>query len=384
MKALRRFFFYLFLAVYLVAAPVAILYALGFIWAPGSERGLVKSGLIALTSTPDDATIFLGPSRYTRRTPALIRDLLPGEYALRLSHPDHDDLAVSAHVEPERATVLDRLILLPAARAPRTLADGPWSDLLAVPGGRLLLLRRGDAVFAFDARDPEEPPRDISRLFTARPDELAWDRRDRDILFARYDTRVHRIDLDAGAIYPDVAPPARRIAVYRKKLVIEDETGRLLRVGRDGTSDKEPPRVPPALFAHGARALAPNADETRWLYVDGAIVGCVEPMETDDGDLAWTNRVLYAHTAPVTRAEWAHDDSHVLFSSDGALWLLALERGGGGPPRFVCSIGRSGAFHFDERSGRVLLLDPERRFAALTLAPPRSLIPLHELREDAR
>lgn len=383
MKALRRFFFYLFLAVYLVAAPVAILYALGYMWAPGSERGLVKSGLIALSSTPDDAAIFLGASRYTRRTPALIRDLLPGDYTLRLSHPGHDDLALNVRVEPERATVLDRIVLLPAARVPRALADGPWSELIATPGGRLILLHRGDAIFAFDTRDPEEPPRDISRFFTARPDEFAWDRRDREILFARYGERVHRVDLDNGAIYPDIAPPARRIAVYRKKLLIEDQAGHLVRIGRDGVAESDAPPVPPDLFARGARPLAPNADETRWLYTEGVAVGYVERVEKDDGEYAWSNHVLHAHAAPVARAEWAHDDSHVLFSSEGALWLLALSRGGGGPPRFVCRIGVGGAFHFDERSGRVLLLDSDSRFAALTLAPPRSLIPLHELREEA-
>ncbi len=330
------------------------------------------------------ATRILRAARpYHRCHSGTIRVLRPAEYTSRLSHPGHDDLALCVRVEPYRATVLDRLILLPAARTPRVLADGPWSELIATPGGRLILLRRGDAFFAFDARDLEEPPRDISRFFIPRPDELAWDRRDRDVLFARYAERVHRVDLDDGAIYPDVAPTARRIAVYRKKLLIEDDAGRLLRIGRDDTPDKEAPRVPPDLFAHGAHTLAPNADETRWLYADGPVVGYVERVETEEGEFAWSNHVLYAHTAPVARAEWAHDDSHVLFSSDGALWLLALSRGGGGPPRFVCRLGRSGAFHFDERSGRVLLLDPDSRFAALTLAPPRSLIPLHELREDA-
>lgn len=383
MKALRQFFFYFFLAIYLTSAPVAILYALGYMWAPGSERGLVKSGLIALSSTPDDAAVFLGPSRYTRRTPTVIRDLLPGDYTVRLSRPGAEDLALNVRVNSERATVLDRLILLPAQREPRPIADGPWSDLLATPGARLLVLRRGDAFFAIDAREPEESPIDISRLFTGRPDEMAWDRRTRTDLFVRYGERVHRLDLDAGAIFPDIAPPARRIAVHRRRLLIEDSTGRLARIGRDGAPETEAPRVPPNLFARGKFPLVPDAEYARWLYADGPTLGVVEGMENDEGDWTWTNRVLHVHSAPIARAEWAHDDSHVLFSSSGTLWLLALDRGGGGPPRPVCRIGPAGAFYFDERNGRVLLLDADRRLSALTIAPPRSLIPLPDLREDA-
>ncbi len=383
MSALRRFFFYLFLLVYLVAAPVAILYAFGYMWAPGSERGLVRSGLVALNTTPDDAQVFLGASRYTRRTPTLLRDLLPGEYSIRLARPGFEDLTVTARIEPDRATVLDRLLLLPTARSPRPILDETWTGFFAHAGGRYLLLQRGAAHFLYDTRKPDEPPRDISRLFTGIPDELAWSARDPDELFVRIGTRVHRLDLEDGAIYPDVTPPARRIAMAHKRLYIADEEGRPMRVARDGTTEPPGARIPPDFFAYGARAPIPNDAETRWLYADGNRLGALDREEMENGDWTWTNRVLYAHAEKISGAQWAHDDSHILFSDGSTLWLLALERGGGGPPRAVCRIGSRGVFHLDERSGRVWLLDSEGRLNYLALVPPRALLPLARAREEA-
>jgi hypothetical protein len=383
MRALRQFFFYVFVAVYLVAAPVAILYAFGYMWAPGAERGLVRSGLVSLSSTPDDAQIFLCASRYTRRTPAVLRGLLPGDYALRLSKPGHEDLVVAARIEPDRAVLLDRLILLPAQRAPRPASDQPWSDFWSTAGGRYLILRRGSAFFRFDTRNPDDPPPDVSRLFSEQPDEIVWDRRNEDELYVRVGARVHRLALDDGAIYPDIAPPARRIAMYRGRLHIPDDEGRPARIARNGAAEPASKRIPPDWFARGAAAPTPDAAEAQWLYCEANRVAVLMRTEADDDAWTWSERVLHTHATPVARAQWAHDDSHVIFSAGGMVWLLALERGGGGPPRPICAIGPGGAFHFDERSGRVWLLDSESRLASLALTPPRALLPLPRDREDA-
>lgn len=383
MKALRRAVFWVFLIAYLIATPIAILYALGYMWVPGAERGLVKTGLIALSSTPDEATIFLGGSRYTRRTPTVIRDLLPGEYALRLSHAGFEDFPLRATILPERATVLDRIILLPIRRDLRPIAHGTWDDLIAAPQSRTFLLRRGDSFFLVDARGPNTGPEEITRLLPGVPDEVALDRRTRAELHVRIQERVFRIDLQEKAIFPDVAPPARRIAVHRGRLLIESLDGQLLRAARDGSAVPAPATVPPVLFRRGAHPLVPSENAEKWLFADGTRIGVVERVETDAGEMDWRERLLYEHTAPIVRVEWAHDDSHVLFSSAGTLWLLALERGGGGPPRAICPIAPRGAFHFDEASGRLFALSPAARLAVLELVPPRTLLPLTLRAEDA-
>jgi hypothetical protein len=104
MRTLRRVLFYAFLALYLVATPLTILYSLGYLVRPGHEHGFVKSGLISLGTTPEGARVYVGHSRYTRRTPTVIRDLLPGTYNVRLTLDGHQPWQGLVRVEAEKAT----------------------------------------------------------------------------------------------------------------------------------------------------------------------------------------------------------------------------------------------------------------------------------------
>lgn len=464
MRSLRRVVFYVFLFVYLVAAPTAILYALGYIFAPGSERSLVRSGLIALASTPDDAQVFLGNSRYTRRTPTVIRDLLPGTYALRLTRRDCESWQSEVRVQAERAAVLDRVILLPANRAPRRASDLPWSDLRPEPGEKqvllinrerldkwavldageglvrpliptnsawtgarvvqhwlqqdsphaLLLVRAEDreSYLWFTLDEKDEEPLEVTRLFPETPDEVTWDPREHHEIYARVGSRVHRLDLKEKAIYPDCAPPAHGIALRRNRLFVLDASNALVRVEHDGETERASYRVPRALaqqlkeqrytlnllpddlllllgaggslwvnhapwelVQQNVKAVTADEESDRWLVATDHALGLLEPKEGEKGQelaLRW----IHEQASPIDRVAWIHDGTHLVFSSLGQLWLLPLERGGGGPPRFLENIHRNGAFYFSERSGELYFLDAEQRLARIHLLPPRSLIPL--------
>ncbi|HMP76159.1 MAG TPA: PEGA domain-containing protein [Kiritimatiellia bacterium] len=436
MRAIRQFFFYVFLAVYLVAAPVAILYAFGYIYNPDGGPGLVRAGLVSINSTPDDAQVFLGASRYTRRTPTVIRDLLPGEYALRLVRAGYEPWQQRVTVAPERATVLDRVLLLPDVRPARRVDAQAWSDFFTTPGSPYAVLAGGtrlsdwavldaetaklrpllpadspwrDAVVLNHWRVPRSPrlllriddgsgerylwialdrerdaPLDITRLFPAAPDQVAWDRRARDEIYVRTGARVHRLDLEDLAMYPDCAPPAQAIAVYRRDLHIIDATGTLVRVERDGEVEEADPRLPPDLLTRGACAVLPDADEERWLVVEDRRLGLLRWREEGESDAAgWTTEWMYAHGARIDAAVWAYEDSHIAFTSGGQVWLLALERGGGGPPRFLGRTHADGALLFDARSGELYALDESRHLARTALVPPRSLLPLPQPAEES-
>ncbi len=485
MKALRRALFYIFLVLYLAAAPTAILYALGYIYKPGSEHGLVQSGLVSIASTPDDALVFLGDSRYTRRTPAVLRDLLPGTYVLRLAREGSDAWQTLVEVKPERATLIDRVLLLPAGRATRIVHDAPIDALVDDPGEERLLLvhrkrlgdarvydagdrtirpllaagdspwadatvtrlwtvrgspcalvhatARGDSAYLwFDLDDEDEPPLDITRLFPEPPDDVRWDPRADDELYTRVGERTHRLDLDAMAIFPDLAPPARGVALNRKRLYALTGSNTLVRVERDGDAPESNYTIPAelakrlddgahhlhplpddvlllrnedgALLANtppwvvlprGVRALLPDTEEEQWLVTTERALGLLEVVEREDdneeeddeeeGKKGTEIRVrwLHEHPHPIQRVAWMHDNTHLLFSSEGRIWLLALERGGGGPPREIATLHRDGAFAFSERTGDVVFLQADRRVAAMNLLPPRSLIPLPSLEEEA-
>lgn len=474
MRVLRTILFYLFLAIYLVATPTAILYALGYLYKPGADRGLLKYGLISIASTPDDAQVFLGDSRYTRRTPTVLRDLVPGTYFLRLARRDHEAWQGEVEVQPERARVMDRIILLPTAREPRLIDARRWSDLVAEPGEeRVLLVADGplaawtvldategarrallptnspwadarairhwqtpgnphllievrhedrDAYLWFSLQEKNEPPLDITRLFPEPPDDVLWDRRARREIYARIGARVNRIDTKENAIYPDIAPPARGLSLHRSRLHVLTATNDLVRVDRDGEATRTDYRIPSELAERlntadgtprllgddlllihgkdgalrvnttpwtlaesGVQAILPDSEESRWLVVGRRTLGLLEHRERDEEETpAFALRWIHEHPDPIERAMWLHDDTHILFSSAGQLWLLALERGGGGPPRAIAALHANGAFFFSERSGDIYLLDTEHRLAALRILPPRSLIPLPRRAEEPR
>lgn len=463
MRVLRKVLFWLFLALYLTATPIAVMYALGYLYKPGTERGLTTYGLISINSTPEDAQIFFGESRFARRTPAVIRDLLPGSYQVRLIRPGYAWWQGPVRVESERATVIDRVILLPSGLQPQRVAEGPWTDLQDEPGDRAILLSRGPSLghwrrldaaresiqpllatnspwadlqvdkhwlapdsdqLLVEGRitgtptrlwlrmdDPDEEPVDITRLFPDPPDEVLWDARSRSVLFARIGERLHRIEVGERALYPDYAAAGRGIALRKGRLLVLDGgTNTLVRIDRDGegaATDYSLPeelmqrliapryrifalpderalfldqrgallanRPPWLLVPDGARALLPGARADQWLVIAGRQLMRLAFTQNDDNALRW--ETLYAHSKSIQRAAWVHDDTHILFSADGQMYLLALERGGGGV-RHLVETHRAGAFHFSEASGLLYYLDPSRNLSALRLLPPDNLIPL--------
>lgn len=296
MRVLRRILFYVFLAAYLVVTPQVILYALGYLYRPGDERGLVRSCLIALDTSPAGARIHVGESRYARRTPAVIRDLLPGAYPIRLSLRDHQTWTGLVAVAAGRAAVLDRIILLPRDLSPRVLADGPFDELDPAPGPDRFVLRRGDradALQVYDIADQElrpllpspaphaasrvlqrhgvegsehtllvlraedderylwcslrgeREPQDVTRLFAQRPSVVSWGRRADDEVFALVDERLDRLDLDALAVYPGILTNVVRFAVHRGLLYALGRDNRFIRADRHGL-DRERAGTAPA------------------------------------------------------------------------------------------------------------------------------------------
>ncbi len=289
MILLRRFFFGVFVAAYLVLCPLTILYALGYLVRPGMERGIVKTGLVYLATTPSGATVYLGQKRYTGTTPAVLRGLLPGEYSVRLVLKHYRPWAGMVRVVAERATVLDRVLLLPESRSPEVVVAEPSDEIVSLGEGEALLLVRGsrledvacyhrveggsqplplpdaswrearvmswtlvpgsDAAIA-RARDTSGSIRylrirlrgrqlqadDLSSFFVGRrPDRIAWDLDDADRLFILQDGVLDRVDLMAKAIYPRMAERVLGYGCADGAVYVLTDDYLIRRFDRDGT-----------------------------------------------------------------------------------------------------------------------------------------------------
>ena len=143
MRRIRQAVFIVLTAVYLVSCPLILLQAFGYSLKPGTEQGIVKTGLISLATTPPNATVYLGKRRYTNTTPAILRGLLPGAYDVRIGLPGYQPWTRTVTVEAEKSAVFERILLLPTAWKQERLLPGPFQELLPLPGTRFLVLRRG-------------------------------------------------------------------------------------------------------------------------------------------------------------------------------------------------------------------------------------------------
>ncbi|MBI3009447.1 MAG: PEGA domain-containing protein [Candidatus Omnitrophica bacterium] len=161
MKILRRIVFYICLVIYLTLCPLTLLGAFGYHFQPGAEKGIVKTGLIVLSTHPPQASVFLGKRRFTEQTPTSLRDLLPGTYPVKLVRKGFRPWTAEVTVEAGKATVLSDILLLPLQWKQTRLSLRPWMDLIPLPMSPYFLLKEGsqlEKIHLFDRRDGEIRP----------------------------------------------------------------------------------------------------------------------------------------------------------------------------------------------------------------------------------
>ncbi len=161
MVRFRKILFYFFAALYLVLCPLIIFYALGYIYAPRIDEGIVKTGLIHLESLPAGASIEIKGRPHAEKTPATVRDLWAGTYEVTLSKPGYRSWTRRVDVAAGRAAAFNKVLLLPQELTVETLIPRAFEDLLPVPSTSYLLLfqtkKTGD-ISVFDWKERSERP----------------------------------------------------------------------------------------------------------------------------------------------------------------------------------------------------------------------------------
>jgi len=267
----RKILFYLFFALYLVLCPIIILYALGYIFTPKVEEGFAKTGLIHIETLPSNALISIAGKRYAEKTPATIRNLLSGQYDIKILLRGHRPWERNVEVEPGKAVNFEKVLLLPQSVKTRILIAKSFDELWAVPETRYLLLKRmeraGD-LMVFDWRNeifrpvlPEassfaasklvrvfsvkESPfiilqvetsggvkflgcqldkekaevKDLSVLFAkGTPQEILWEGGHPDYLFALQGEDLSRLDLEKRTMVPDFLSKVRGFGLFKNKV----------------------------------------------------------------------------------------------------------------------------------------------------------------------
>ena len=366
MLTLRRIVFYLFAVIYLCVCPVTILYALGYVVAPGAVHSMQKTGLIALATAPPGATVYVGGRRHSDTTPTVIRGLLPGAYELRLMLTDHRSWERMVPVRVEKATVLEKIVLLPGEPRPQEMAQGSFTELVPVPGTRFLLLMAGrslERVMVYDRDTGDSWPlipsassfaggqiarhvtlkespfvvcqatfpagskwlgielgkgrarlTDLTGLFAGSPQQVTWDPRAAHQIFALRDDGVDRLETDGMALYPQIAARVRGLGVHDGALYLVREDGLLQRTDADGTH-AEHLAMDPALQRMLAAARGP-------LQVT-ELPSHLLVILSADGELL-LNRLPYRMGSAVRGFELDADRNRLLFWRKDRIGILDL------------------------------------------------------------
>ena len=126
MKLLRGILFSAFVFLYLLVCPLVVGYALGYLFKPGSPQGIVKTGLIHLSTAPSGAIVTVEGRRFNEQTPTMIRNLLPGNYRVRDLLEDHKPWERVVSVEAGKAAVFEHILLFPNHSQPSRLLEGKY------------------------------------------------------------------------------------------------------------------------------------------------------------------------------------------------------------------------------------------------------------------
>lgn len=290
MSVFRKIVFYLLALIYLIFCPLIILYAFGFIVRPGDGRGIVKTGLIYLSTVPVGAEVYLGQSRFAQKTPAVIRDLLPGDYPVTLVSQGHRVWTETIPVEAEKASVLEKVLLLPDQIKMTSIAAGPFRSLIPVEGTEFLLLGKGKkardlsvydwkknilrplffkgysflddrlaAVYSvrgsskillglgengerqyiwLDLSRPALPAEDLTRLFGPKPQAVKWDPNNENTLYSFQNGALDQLNIRSQSLRPRFIEGVAGFDVYKGDLFILKEDYSFARFNDDGKSEQ--------------------------------------------------------------------------------------------------------------------------------------------------
>jgi len=292
MGFLRKFFFYFFLLIFIIFCPLIVLYALGYLFKPGHEQGIVKTGLIYSATVPPGASVTLDGKPLEKETPNLLLDLMPGDYQLELSLEGYRPWSQKLPVEAGKATVLDKILLVPEDYKTEVLAAGSFRELIPVNKGNQILLTQSDRlseVRVVDIRGEAEVPLltqasalygrkflrfftspasayvifevdngtskpqyvrfrageeggevlDITPLFLAKPEKIFWNSSSDNTLYVFTQGTVDRLDLREGSTAPGFLGNVRGMGLFEKGVyaLMQDNT---LLLRDEGGDDKKP------------------------------------------------------------------------------------------------------------------------------------------------
>lgn len=116
-----------FVIVFLITAPIVVLYTAGYRWNDKKIR-LEKVGIIFLRSRPSSANIYLDGKLRSEHSPARLRNLLPRTYVVKVAKTGFSSWQKSLSVSSALTTFAEHIVLWKNAK-PEALDQTPAETL---------------------------------------------------------------------------------------------------------------------------------------------------------------------------------------------------------------------------------------------------------------
>ncbi len=451
MLPLRKILFYVFALFYLVFCPILILYALGYIVSPGTEGPIVKSGLIYLSTTPPGATVYLGKRRYFKKTPAVISDLIPNNYDVKVVLKKYKPWNRTVPVEAGKATVLERILLFPDQWKQEKLISETFRNIIPISGSRYFILAKSDKaedLFLYDQKSDEfqklfpfySPfgksrvmryffvekstafilqldtefgekflwiiPRrneirikELTELFSAKPEHIEWDPSERKNLFSLQDGYLDVVNIKSKETNPKLISGIRGFGLHSKKIYVLKDNFTVERLNSKGEKEKNlfddaalgqklfnkefyqikifsenivvflsedgkliVNRFPYQFLEEGLMGLQFDSKLDRLLIWTKHAIGILDLSneKTDETQSSDSNAKLiwiYKQGQKIEQAFWVFNGSHILFRDRNKVFLMELETFGKPHLQELLEVKEKSSLYYQEDSGNLYYLE---------------------------
>lgn len=130
---IRRLLFFFFVFGFIIGAPIIVLYTAGYRYNFQSGT-VIRTGVLSISTSPRNAQILLDEQNINRQTPAVIEQLMPGDYQITLAkdgyHPWHNTETIQSNI-----TTHLPLITLWRSESPVTIWQRSTQNITANPNG---------------------------------------------------------------------------------------------------------------------------------------------------------------------------------------------------------------------------------------------------------
>lgn len=376
MGKLRKIILFVFVGIYLVVAPLTILYALGYIFSP-AQQTLLPTGLISLSTQPSQAQVWVNGSLSQDETPLVLRNLRPGVYELQISLPGYHPWRRRIEIKRDKALRFENILLFPLSPRLQILGNFSVAKLWSEPGGKRLVVLQGEKAAGLTLFEPEK--REFRSIFSGYSHQeavvqdvllhpsgdravitlqkkegrlplfvkfldpiqvnvltdlsqepwtqLQWGAPYRSSLFYLKGEALRHLDLDQGILYLGLPKKVRGFAPYGWSLFVLDGRRRLLEVTEKGKIRNillEGAQKARLIFGpdEGERysihllprtSLFPSLDHALALFL------------SDKGKL-FSNKLPYLLEEEIEELAVAHDHPRALYQKGNELWVVDFEQ----------------------------------------------------------